>query len=145
MFIPLTWLMGVPSAECGLVAELVALKTIVNEFAAYKKMSTYMAQGLLSVSIKFKYLTEKLAKIKKSIWMQERSKVIATYALCGFSNPGSIGVQLATMSSMAPCRRADLAKVAFRAFVTGSIACFMTACMAGMLDYNFIVRSNFSL
>jgi len=74
--------------------------------------------------------------------MQERSKVIATYALCGFSNPGSIGVQLATMSSMAPCRRADLAKVAFRAFVTGSIACFMTACMAGMLDYNFIVRSN---
>lgn len=50
VFIPLTWLMGVPSAECGLVAELVALKTIVNEFAAYKKMSTYVAQGLLSVS-----------------------------------------------------------------------------------------------
>lgn len=50
MFIPLAWLMGVPSAECGLVAELVALKTIVNEFAAYKKMSTYMAQGLLSVT-----------------------------------------------------------------------------------------------
>lgn len=74
--------------------------------------------------------------------MQERSKVIATYALCGFSNPGSIGVQLATMGSMAPCRRADLAKVAFRAFVTGSIACFMTACMAGMLDYNFLVLLN---
>merc|ERR1711892_431758 len=60
-------------------------------------------------------------------------KTIATYALCGFANPGSIGVQLATLSSMAPGRKADFAKVAFRAFISGTLACFLTACIAGSL------------
>lgn len=50
IFIPVAWLMGVPAAECDLVANLVALKTIVNEFAAYGKLSEYKAQGIISVS-----------------------------------------------------------------------------------------------
>nr|CAH0104896.1 unnamed protein product [Daphnia galeata] len=111
IFIPVAWLMGVPADECDLVANLVALKTIVNEFAAYSKLSEYIAQGIIS----------------------KRAETIATYALCGFSNPGSIGTQIAALSTMAPERQSDLAQVAFRAFVAGSAACFMTACIAGTL------------
>ncbi|KAK4029482.1 hypothetical protein OUZ56_022468 [Daphnia magna] len=108
-FIPLAWVMGVPAKECDQIGHVVALKTIVNEFVAYRKLSEYMAQGLVS----------------------KRSETIATYALCGFSNPGSIGIQIAALGSMAPSRQTDLAQVAFRAFISGSIACFMTACVAG--------------
>ncbi|XP_032794180.2 solute carrier family 28 member 3 isoform X2 [Daphnia magna] len=110
-FIPLAWVMGVPAKECDQIGHVVALKTIVNEFVAYRKLSEYMAQGLVS----------------------KRSETIATYALCGFSNPGSIGIQIAALGSMAPSRQTDLAQVAFRAFISGSIACFMTACVAGAL------------
>ncbi|KAI9560238.1 hypothetical protein GHT06_014252 [Daphnia sinensis] len=110
-FIPLAWVMGIPAKECDQIGHVVALKTIVNEFVAYRKLSEYMAQGLVS----------------------KRSETIATYALCGFSNPGSIGIQIATLGSMAPSRQTDLAQVAFRAFISGSIACFMTACVAGAL------------
>ena len=86
---------------------LIGLKTFVNEFAAYDQM--------------------------RRMTLQPRSKIIATYALCGFSNPASIGMQIACLSSMAPGRRADISKVAFRAFVAGSLACFLTACVAGSL------------
>lgn len=88
---------------------LIGLKTFVNEFAAYDRL-----------------------KQMDNI-LQPRSKVIATYALCGFSNPASIGIQIAALGTMAPSRQGDLAKVAFRAFVSGSLACFLTACVAGAL------------
>ena len=65
--------------------------------------------------------------------LQPRSVTIATYALCGFAEPTAIGVQLASLSTMAPERKGDLAEVAMRAFVTGSMACFLTACVAGAL------------
>ncbi|EFX87744.1 hypothetical protein DAPPUDRAFT_96692 [Daphnia pulex] len=107
-FIPLAWIMGIPAEECDQIGHVVALKTIVNEFVAYRQLSEYMAKGLVS----------------------KRSETIATFALCGFSNPGSIGIQIAALGSMAPSRQTDLAQVAFRAFVSGSIACFMTACVA---------------
>ncbi|XP_046655316.1 solute carrier family 28 member 3-like [Daphnia pulicaria] len=110
-FIPLAWIMGIPAEECDQIGHVVALKTIVNEFVAYRQLSEYMAKGLVS----------------------KRSETIATFALCGFSNPGSIGIQIAALGSMAPSRQTDLAQVAFRAFVSGSIACFMTACVAGTL------------
>jgi len=111
IFIPIAWLMGVPSEECDTVAGLVAIKTIVNEFAAYAKLSQLIQSGALS----------------------KRSETIATYALCGFSNPGSIGASLASLATMAPRRKSDLALVAFRAFIAGNVACFMTACIAGTL------------
>ena len=92
-----------------IIGTLIGLKTFVNEFAAYERLRAF-----------------------ESILMP-RSKTIATYALCGFANPSSIGVQIATIGTMAPSRRGDLAKVAFRALVAGSVACFLTACVAGTL------------
>ena len=57
--------------------------------------------------------------------------MISTYALCGFANIGSIGIQLGGLGAMAPERRGDLAKIALRAMIAGNVACFMTACIAG--------------
>jgi len=117
IFYPLAFIMGVPCGktdedsedECQLVAVLVGLKTIVNEFAAYDRLSAFRGK------------------------MSPRSIAIATYALCGFSNPASIGVQIAALSYMAPSRRGHISQVAIRAFIAGSAACFLTACIAGTL------------
>ena len=103
--------MGVEWEDCEKVARLLGTKTILNEFIAYKELGVLIKAGQLS----------------------NRSIVIATYALCGFANPGSIGVQLATLSSLAPERKADYAKVVMRAFISGTMACFLTACIAGTL------------
>ncbi|XP_023322440.1 solute carrier family 28 member 3 [Eurytemora carolleeae] len=132
VFYPLSFLMGVecvpfndccetgtcPDTECNqcsIVALLVGLKTIVNEFVAYEKLTDLVRKGMLS----------------------SRSEAIATYALCGFSNPASIGIQIAVLSYMAPSRRGDISAAAFRAFIAGSASCFLTACVAGTLlqDY----------
>jgi pyrimidine nucleoside transport protein len=119
LFIPLTFCMGVEWEDCEKVSRLLGLKTVLNEFIAYRELGKLIDEGALS----------------------QRSIVIATYALCGFANPGSIGVQLATLSSMAPERKSDFAAVAFRAFVSGSMACFLTACIAGALyDKQSFVR-----
>ena len=111
LFIPLTLVMGVEIKDCEKVARLIGVKTFLNEFIAYRELGTLIKNGDLS----------------------PRSIVIATYALCGFANPGSIGVQLATLSSLAPERKPDFSRVVFRAFVSGNMACFLTACIAGML------------
>ena len=74
---------------------------------------------------------------------QERSKIIATYALCGFSNFSSIGIQLGGLGPLAPSRKTDLATLAFRALIAGTIACFMTACIAGkVIIYSLIVTNH---
>jgi len=111
IFIPLSFLMGVDWEDCEKVSRLIGIKTILNEFIAYRELGELIKAGEIS----------------------QRSQVIATYALCGFANPGSIGVQLATLSSMAPDRKSDFAAVVFRAFISGSVACFLTACIAGTL------------
>lgn len=118
LFIPLTFVMGIEWDDCEKISRLIGLKTILNEFIAYRELGVLIENNEIS----------------------KRSTVIATYALCGFANPGSIGVQLATLSSMAPGRKADFAAVAFRAFVSGTLACFLTACIAGALydKENFI-------
>ena len=64
---------------------------------------------------------------------QPRTETLLTYALCGFANFGSIGVQLGGIGAMAPNRRTDLARLGLRAMLGGTLACFMTACVAGML------------
>jgi len=122
IFYPLAWLMGIdcmdhPEREeefrddCRNVAVLVGLKSIVNEFAAYERLGMFKKLGQLAA----------------------RSEYIATYALCGFANPASIGVQIAALSYMAPSRRGDVTSVAMRAYIAGSAACFLTACIAGAL------------
>ncbi|KAK7866996.1 hypothetical protein R5R35_006862 [Gryllus longicercus] len=111
IFYPLVWAMGVQVEHCSDVARVVALKTVVNEFVAY----------------------EELGKLIDARKICGRSEVIATYALCGFSNPSSIGIVIGALSSMAPNRRSDIAEVAFRAFLAGCAVCFLTACVAGVL------------
>lgn len=64
-------------------------------------------------------------------FFQDRSVVIATYALCGFSNISSMGIMLGGLGAMAPSRKSDMTKIVFRAMIAGNVACFMTACIAG--------------
>lgn len=108
---PIAWLMGVPGSEIGQVGLLLGKKTILNEFIAYLDLSELVKNGQIS----------------------KRAETIATYALCGFSNIGSIGIQIGGIGAMAPERQADLAQLGVRAMIAGSIACFMTACIAGIL------------
>lgn len=109
VFWPLAWAMGVPAAECGAVGELLGMKTILNEFVAYLHLAD-VGQGL-----------------------SRRSTIIVTYALCGFANLGSIGIQLGGIGAIAPERRGDLATVGLRAMVAGTLAAFLTANVAGTL------------
>jgi len=110
-FRPFAMVMGVPSKDIGPLAELLATKTVFNEFIAYQNLQTFIQEGTLS----------------------KRTITVATYALCGFSNPGSLGILIGGMSAIAPERRGDIARMTVRAFIGGSLAAFMTACVAGML------------
>ncbi|XP_033101662.1 solute carrier family 28 member 3-like isoform X2 [Anneissia japonica] len=111
VFVPVAFIMGVEWEDCREVAELIGVKTFINEFVAYERLAVLIEEGALS----------------------KRSEIIATYALCGFANIGSIGIQLGGLTPMAPERKGDLAKVAIRALIAGTTACFMTACIAGVL------------
>ena len=108
---PIAWLMGVPWADCSAVGTLLGKKTILNEFIAYLDLQALIEQESIS----------------------ERAIIIATYALCGFANIGSIGIQIGGIGGIAPSRQGDLAKIGVRAMVAGTLACFTTACIAGML------------
>ena len=111
MFQPLAWVMGVPWAEAPQVGTLIGIKTAVNEFVGYVEMQKMVQAGQLS----------------------ERAQIIATYALCGFSNFSSIAIQIGGIGSIAPERKGDLARLGLRAMVAGSLACFQTATIAGFL------------
>jgi CNT family concentrative nucleoside transporter len=97
------------ASDCLTVGRLMGEKTVLNEFVAYSHLAA---------------LPEPLAR---------RSYVIVTYALCGFSNFLSIGIQIGGIGALAPERRSDLARLGWRALLAGSLACFMTAVIAGML------------
>ena len=108
---PVAWLMGVPVADCNAVGALLGTKTIINEFIGYLNLQELIESEAIS----------------------ERAAIIATYALCGFANIGSIGIQIGGIGGIAPSRQADLARIGFRAMVAGTLACFTTACIAGIL------------
>ncbi len=110
LFYPLAWIMGIESTDCGTAGQLLGKKMVVNEFVAYLDMGA-LEPGSLS----------------------ERSKVILTYALCGFSNFGAIGIQIGGIGPLAPERRGDLAQLGLRAMFGGMLACCMTAGMAGLM------------
>jgi CNT family concentrative nucleoside transporter len=109
---PIAWLMGVPWSDCDKIGELVGIKTVANEFVAYLTLKNQLGGGQLE---------------------HARSTVIAIYALCGFANLGSIAIQIGGISAIAPERRSDLAKLGLKAMIAGNLACFMTACVAGLL------------
>ncbi len=114
LFAPLAWVMGIEWRDCLLAGELLGKKTVLNEFIAFQQLSAWL-------------------KPDSEVVLQERSIMILTYALCGFANFSSIGIQLGGIGGMAPERRGDLARLGVRAMIGGTLAAFMTACVAGIL------------
>jgi CNT family concentrative nucleoside transporter len=114
LFAPLAWLLGIEWQDCGRAGELLGLKMFANEFVAYDVLSQWMKEG-------------------SEVALQPRTKTIMTYALCGFSNFASIGIQIGGLGAMAPERQADLARLGLRAMLGGTLACLMTACVAGVM------------
>jgi len=109
LFFPFAWLMGIPFDECLDAAKLLGIKTVTNEFVAFIELG------------------------KEAMAFDPRTRVILTYALCGFANLGSIGIQIGALSVMAPDKRKVLARLALPAMIAGTFACYSTACVAGML------------
>jgi len=110
---PLAWLMGVPWQDTAYVGGLIGLKTVLNEFVAYGRFANELATGAVA--------------------LQPRSAVIAAYALLGFANFSSIGIQIGGIGGLAPERRGEIAKFGLRAMIAGNLAAFMSASLAGML------------
>lgn len=117
VFMPFAFLMGVDWADAGVVGELVGIKTFLNEFLAYKSLSQYMTNRLNCTGI----------------FLSERSEIIATYSLCGFSNFTFLAIQLGVLGPMAPEKRGVLARVIMRSLLGGIVTCLMTASVAGLL------------
>ncbi|MET0331672.1 MAG: nucleoside transporter C-terminal domain-containing protein [Dyella sp.] len=107
---PIAWLIGVPWQDATLVGSFIGEKVVINEFVAYADLSKHLGELL------------------------PQSRLLATYALCGFANFSSIAIQLGGIGGLAPSRRADLARLGLRAVLGGSLATFMTATIAGVLE-----------
>lgn len=106
---PIAWVVGVPWEDANAVGGLIGTKVVLNEFFAYNQLSAIKAS------------------------LNENSIIIATYALCGFANFSSIAIQIGGIGSLAPERRADLARFGLKAVLGGSLATLMTATIAGVL------------
>ncbi len=106
---PFAWLMGIPWKDCVPVGQILGERIVLNEFVGYVSLSAQKAS------------------------MDERSYHIATYALCGFANLASIAIQIGGIGALVPGRRNDLASLGLKAMVGGLLACYMTACIAGVL------------
>ncbi len=111
LFSPIAFLIGVPWKEALDVGNLLGVKIAVNEFVGYAQLSELIARQALS----------------------PRSIIIATYALCGFANFSSIGIQLGGIGALIPGRRSELSRIALRAMIGGAMVSWMTASIAGML------------
>mmetsp|Transcript_5297 Transcript_5297/g.9928 ORF Transcript_5297/g.9928 Transcript_5297/m.9928 type:complete len:550 (-) Transcript_5297:373-2022(-) len=121
IFWPLAWLLGTPAQDCAHVARLIGTKIAVNEFVAYESLGKLLGNDEGQGEIIERQLSE-------------RAELIATYALCGFSNIGSVGVQLAVFSTLCPGRKTVFAKLVMSAMLAGNVVCFMTATCAGILN-----------
>ncbi|MDX1942296.1 MAG: nucleoside transporter C-terminal domain-containing protein [Saprospiraceae bacterium] len=112
IFAPLAWVLGTPWADTLVVGQLLGQKTVLNEFVAYLDMGNLKNAGILT---------------------NPKSIIITLYALCGFSNFASIGIQIGGIGALAPGQRQTLTELGIKALIGGSIACFMTAAIAAML------------
>jgi CNT family concentrative nucleoside transporter len=110
LFAPLAWLLGIPWAECGKAGTLLGVKTVLNEFIAYLQ----------------------LAQIPGNV-LSDRSRLILTYALCGFANFGSLGIMIGGMVAMVPARRAEIVSLGAKTIVSGTLATMMTAAVVGAM------------
>lgn len=107
---PVVWLMGIPWAEATTAGALMGTKTILNEFLAYLDLSKLPPDAL-----------------------GDRSKLIMTYAMCGFANPGSLGIMIGGLGTMAPERRDEIVALGFRSIVAGTLATCMTGAVVGLI------------
>lgn len=114
IFSLLAWLMGVPWAEAHTVGALMGKKMVINEFVAYMDLSAILS-GTAGMALSHKAIT------------------IASFALCGFANFGSIAIQVGGIGELAPNRRKDLARLGLRALICGTLASYLSATIAGML------------
>ena len=114
VFAPFAWLMGIPWGESLRAGELLGTKMALNEFIAFAKLAEW-------------------SRPNSEVVLSERTRVILTYALCGFANFGSIGIQIGGIGGIAPERRLELARLGFPAMLGGTFAMMMTACVAGLL------------
>ena len=124
VFWPLAWIMGIEASECGISGQLLGTKMVVNEFVAYLDLGAVLGGRTMET------LPDGTTQ---PISLSNRTEVILTYALCGFSNFGAIGIQLGGIGPLAPNRKGDLAQLGLRAMLGGMIACCMTACVAGLM------------
>ncbi len=109
IFRPIAWAMGVPWHDSGTIGSLLGERMVLNEFIAYKDLGPLRAQ------------------------LDPLSFTIATFALCGFANVSSVGIQIGGIGALAPDRKQDLARLGFRAMIAGTLANFLSATLAGML------------
>ncbi|MBM3963453.1 MAG: NupC/NupG family nucleoside CNT transporter [Planctomycetes bacterium] len=109
---PFAWLMGIEWKDCWVAGEILGTRIVSNEFISYTQMNPEKNEAFSGAS--------------------ERTKIILTYALCGFANIGSIGIQIGGLGPLAPDRRDALVKLGVRAMIGGLLACYMTACLAGI-------------
>jgi CNT family concentrative nucleoside transporter len=109
LFAPVAWLLGVSWKDCETVGNLLGTRLVLNEFVAFLQLGPLKEQ------------------------LDPRSFVIATYALCGFANFSSIAIQIGGIGALAPTRKSDLARLGLKAVAAGTMANFMSACIAGML------------
>lgn len=115
LFAPLAWIIGIELNDIVLAGQLLGEKTVINEFIAYLSLKDIIASG-----------GDEL--------IQKRTIVILTYALCGFSNFASIGIQIGGIGSIAPNQRSTLARLGLRSLIGGTLACLMTATIAGIFN-----------
>src|SRR3984957_306022 len=109
VFAPIAWLLGVKYNDCASIGNLLGTRLILNEFVAFINLGTIKAN------------------------IDPRSFIIAPYALCGFANLSSVAIQVGGIGALAPSRKSDLARLGMKAVACGTMANFMSACIAGML------------
>ena len=109
VFSPVAWLLGVKYNDCQSIGNLLGTRLVLNEFIAFQQLGPMRPQ------------------------LDPRSFTIATYALCGFANFSSIAIQIGGIGALAPSRKSDLARLGLKAVAAGTMANFMSACIAGML------------
>lgn len=111
LFIPLAYILGISWEDSENVGKVVALKSIINEFVAYQE----------------------LGKLKENHLISLRSSAIATFAICGFANPSSLGIMIGNLSTMCPEQRENIMKVSIRSWISGAVICFINASIAALL------------
>ncbi len=109
VFAPIAWLLGIKFHDCRTIGNLLGTRLVLNEFIAFQQLGPMKPQ------------------------LDPHSFTIATYALCGFANFSSIAIQIGGIGALAPSRKSDLARLGLKAVAAGTMANFMTACIAGML------------